>query len=243
MKNSEIIDRIRNTIGKGNIEEAFEQIENCPEIWVNTDSRDVILQIKSNYHLLKKKSIKGIISHERYGTQLNVIIDNLLTCLKSIDDVINYHEHFLENGELRIENIQYLKIPKYLGAKKFFEKVKITFSKKRKREFTLYLVKTKQYWIIDCPEHVKIEVLSKYVADVLFPNLKEQHFIWRLETKKIKILNIATVQNSGIRESNILNLTAEYKHHDELWGDDLNKRIIMKKNERLPTNNSNNENE
>ncbi|MCB0541288.1 MAG: hypothetical protein KDE33_27520, partial [Bacteroidetes bacterium] len=91
----------------------------------------------------------------------------------------------------------------------------------------LFLVKTQQYWIIDCPEHIEVKSLSKYVADSLFPNLKEQHFIWRLETASIRISNLVTVQNSGMTTNQPFNLTAEYKHHDELWGDDLKKKIVM----------------
>jgi hypothetical protein len=234
MKNSEIINGIRHLIGLGNIEDAFEQMENCPDIWVNADSRDTILQIKSNFNLLKKQSIKGVLSHERYNTELNTIIDNLLIYLKNIDDVINYHEHYLKSGELKSENIQYLKIPRYLGAKKFLDKIKVFFSNSRSRKFSLYLVKTKQYWMIDCPEHIRVETLSKYLADELFPSLKEQHFIWRLESRSIRIPNVVTVQNSGLKESNVLNLTAEYKHHEELWGDDMKKRIVMQDFQELP---------
>lgn len=151
MKNSDIINGIRDLIGKGEIEHAFELIENCPEIWVNSYSRDVIVQIKSQYSLLKKKSIKGILSNDSYNIELNTVITNLLSYLSSIDEVIDYHEHYLVSGELRPESVQYLKIPKYLGVDKLFDKVKIFFSNNRKRRFSLYLVKTQQYWFIDCP--------------------------------------------------------------------------------------------
>jgi hypothetical protein len=195
---------------------------------VNADTRDVILQLKSNYSILKNKSVKGIISNEAYNIELNVIIDNVLSFLKSIDDVIKYHEYRIQSGELKEDDFRVLEIPKYLDAKNLWEKIKISFKSSHNRKFSLYLVKTQQYWIIDCPDHIEVKSLSQYVADRLFPNLKEQHFIWRLEAGNIRISNLGTVQNLRMTTNQPLNLTAEYKHHDELWGDNLKKKIVMK---------------
>jgi len=227
MKKIKIIKKIRKTIGKGRIEAAFDLIENSSEIGVNPDTRDVILQLKSNYSILKNKSIKGTISNERYNTELNIIIDNFLSFLKNINEVITYHEHQLQSGELEQENFRVLEVPKYTGVRSLWKRIKIFFSENRNRQFKLYLVKTNQYWIINCPEHVEVKSLSKFVADELFPNLKEQHFIWRLESGNIKISNLVTVQNSGITKNQHLKLTAEYQHHDELWGDDVNRKVVM----------------
>jgi len=234
MKNEEITNKVRTEIGGGRIDRAFDLMEGSPEIWVNADTRDVVLQLKSNYSLLRNKLTKGIISNESYNIELNVIIDNLLTFLKNVDEVINYHEYRLQSGELYEKDFRILDVPRYLGAKTLREKFKIFFKKKTKKRFTLYLVKTKQYWIIDCPEHVKIKSLSKYVADSIFPNLKEQHFIWKLEAADIKISDLGTIQYSGITTNQHLNLTAEYKHHDELWGNDVSRKIVMQNFQKPP---------
>ena len=91
--------------------------------------------------------------------------------------------------------------------KSILKRIKIFFSNNQIKRFSLYLVKTRQYWIIDCYEHIEVQSLSKFVADSLFPNLKEQHFIWRLESRKIRISNLVTVQNSGLNQNQSLNLT------------------------------------
>lgn len=221
-------DKIRFEIGEGRLEDAFVLMENSSDLWVNPDTRDMILHLKRSYSATEHDFIKGVISRETYNSGLSEIADKIFTFLRSVDNVKGYHEFKLQSGELKEGEVWLLKVPKYIGSKNFWHKVKIFFKKSRSKRFSLYLVKTQQYWIIDCPEHIEVELLSKYVADCLFPNLKEQHFIWRLEAENIRIPNFGTVQNSGLTTYQPLNLTAEYKHHDDLWGTELKRKIVMK---------------
>lgn len=241
MKNKQIIEKIRQLIGDGKIEEGLNKLETHSEIWVNTDSREIVLQLKSRISRLHKDSIKGIISVQEKNTEYNSITNSILFFLTNVEEVIDYHEQNVVKEINNQQLIETIVIPKYVGVKGIIKKIKLFFTKTEKKYFCLYLSRTKKYYDIECPDYIRVEHLSKYIADKLFPDLKEQHFIWRLENIWQPIPIAATVQGSGIKEKQTVFLTAEYKHHEDLWGKELQKKIRIETDQPLPTNMNDNQ--
>lgn len=169
--------------------------------------------------------------------ELNNITNDTLSLLLNIEEVIDYHEENIKEKSKNSTNFKTIHISKYVGQKGIFNILKTFFTRPSRVLLSLYIVKTKQYYLISCSNNICIESLSNHLGTKIFPNLIGQHFIWKLEQDNRSISRLTTVGNSELNSNKTIHLTAEYKYHDELWNDSDNKKIIMKDNTNLPASN------
>lgn len=221
-------DDLKELIANNQVEEAFNQLTKTIK---NADLLNDLIVIQNNWWYLQSKSRRGLINLGEETKFRNTIINNLLNIFDS-HEIIDVETDSFKNSipneikkTIRIppkktdEPILNKIIPKDWNIKILKKKDSSDSEDSNLQSFLLHLVEDNILLKIESPTSALISHVAKYIADYLFPHLRQQHFIWRLHYEDMKeVTSYNPLQLTDLKEETITYLTCEYQYSNFLPG-------------------------
>jgi len=229
-------DDLKKLIASNQVEEAFNQLTKTIK---NADLLNDLIIIQNNWWYLQSKSRRGLINLDEETKFRNKIINNILNIFDN-HEIIDVEADNLKNS-IPNEIKKVIRISPKKTNEPTLNKIIANWSNKilkkkdapdskdpedskdpKLQSFLLHLVEDNILLKIESPPSALINHIAKYIADYLFPHLRQQHFIWRLHYEDMKeVTSYNPLQLTDLKEETITYLTCEYRYSNFLPGNSI----------------------
>lgn len=221
-------DDLKKLIASNQVEEAFNQLTKTIK---NADLLNDLIIIQNNWWYLQSKSRRGLINLDEETKFRNTIINNILNIFDSHETIDVETDNLKKSIPNEIKKV--IRVPPYTpqeSDKPILNRIIDNYLNNRKKNsnrptdpnlqaFLLHLVEDNILLKIESPPSALISYVAKYIADYLFPHLKQQHFIWRLHYEDMKeVTSYNPLQLTDLKEETITYLTCQYQYSSFLPG-------------------------